>query len=189
MATLLDVSLLGNFTNIFMFLFIFIVVFAILGMTKAFGEAKQGLNAMAAILVAVLVLLSKTLMGMLTTMVPWFIFTVIVIFFILFFLKMVGMKDSTIGEAVKKPHVYSIIIIVVVLIILVGFVKSFGPTLLAQQPIIGGDTGVNATNVTAPNEFTQNIYKTAFNPKVLGFIVIMLIAVFAIAFLARKPGI
>ena len=54
-------------------------------------------------------------------------------------------------------------------------------------PVFEGGGAVNATNSTAPDEFTQNIYKSVFNPKILGFVVIMLIAVFAVAFLARKP--
>jgi len=190
MATLLDVSLLGNFTNIFVFLFVWLVVFGILELTHIFGSSKKGLNTMIAFIVALLVLLSKTATSIINFLISPFIVVAIALFFIFFLVKMFGVSDNATSELIKSPAVYVPILVVAALIIIFAITNSFGQKILEQEPLTDED-GNSTTTVssTETGGFQDNLYDTFFNKKVLGLIVVLLVAVFAIAFLARTPKI
>jgi hypothetical protein len=198
MATLLDISLLSNFKNIFVWLFVFAVVFGILELAHPFGEKKSPLHAIVALIVAILMLFSENALKLLNYMVPWFIILIIGIFFVIFLVKMFGMKDQELSEIIKLPRVYVVIIIIVVVIFLIGFAMLYGQRLLQRENVAtGGELGESGDlqentegtqGSTSSGSFQENMYSTIFHPKVLGMIVILLVAVFAMVFLTRNSG-
>ncbi len=183
MATVLDLSLLKSFDVIFPVLLVFALVFAVLQKTKALGESLQ-INAIVAVVIAFMVLLSDTLVSVLNFMVPWF--TVIIIFFILILLifQIFGAQESDIRGALgDKTLQWTLIGVGIVLL-----VASLG-TVLGQSftdAAFDGDGNVTITDEggVAQKDFMGSARATLFHPKVMGLVIIFLIAIFAVAFLS-----
>ncbi|MBI4983649.1 hypothetical protein HZC32_03320, partial [Candidatus Woesearchaeota archaeon] len=189
-ATVLDVSLLGYFSNIYVFFIVFAIVFALLQKTKVISDAL-GINAIVAVAASLLVLLSKTLVDIINFMVPWF--AVVIIFLVLMILIFMtfGAGEKDIASAVKdKTLMWTLIGIGIVIIVAAfgnvlgqslteaSFQSTTGPNTIGLTNATGGESGV------ATKSFQQNIYSTLFHPKVLGLIILFAVAIFAIAFLS-----
>ena len=164
------------FEPIFAVLFVFALMFAILQKTKALTESV-GINGLIAVVMAFMVLLSETLVAIINFMIPWF--TVAIIFFVLLLLvfQVFGAKDADFSSAVKEKGLMWTLIGVglVILLAAIGSVipEDVGPNL------DGGNT-VDADDGT----FSSNLMDILFNPKVIGIIVIFLVAIFAVIFLS-----
>ncbi|MBD3209716.1 hypothetical protein GF367_04870 [Candidatus Woesearchaeota archaeon] len=205
MATFLDIGFLGEFSIIFTFLLVWVLVYALLSMTKQLGD-KKNLNALIALAVAVIVIASPTMLRLVNTMVPWFLIMVLLLFFILFGIKMfTGDKDLS-GAVFKDKKVYTWIIVLMVVVLIFSLGNAFGSQTLERggwdgtgPPPSGGDslegtdafieeTGVGNANVSgsqvATNDFSTNLIHTLFNPKVLGLMLVMLVAMFAMFFIS-----
>lgn len=177
MATFLDIGLFEAFSPVFAFLFVWVTVFAVLQFTKFLGDNK-GLHALFAFILAVLTMLSPKLVQLIGTMAPIFVVAIIFIVFLLLLYKMFGVDDDWLTSAIKGKGSAFYWILIVAAVIVVGSVSIvFGEEILSITQ--GGDGG-NTTGVVG------NLGSTLFHPKVLGFVVLMLIAVFAIYMLASK---
>jgi hypothetical protein len=178
MVTILDIGLLQTFEPIFAVLFVFTIMLAILQKTKALSEAF-GINGIISAVIGIMVLMSSTLVSIITFMIPWF--TVVIIFFVLLLLvfQVFGAKDADFASAVKdKGLMWTIIGVgVVILLAAVGSVipEDIGPNLA------GGDV---TSGSTSSSGFSSNLTDILFNPKIIGIIVIFLVAIFAIVFLS-----
>ena len=193
MATFLDISILGNFVTIFTFLLVFVIVFGMLELFKAFGDGHKGLHAIIAIAIAFIVIFSKGVVAVIQTFTPWFTILIIVIFFILFAIRMFGATDKDIrDELMKDSTITTWVIIFTVVIILFSLGSGFGQDSLDQTATpTQGVASVNATvpgTSTATSSFNQNLYNTLFHPKVLGMLLVMLLAVMAMLFLTGSEG-
>ena len=174
MATVLDLGLLQMFEPIFAVLFVFALMLAILQKTKALTESV-GINGLIAVVIAFMVLMSETLVSMINFMIPWF--TVAIIFFVLLLLvfQVFGAKDADFASAVKdKGLMWTLIGVgLVILLAAIGSVipEDIGPNLASDNTVTEGS-------------FSANLTETLFNPKVIGIIVIFLVAMFAVIFLS-----
>ncbi|MGV8150619.1 MAG: hypothetical protein ACP5NV_02725 [Candidatus Woesearchaeota archaeon] len=193
MATFLDVSILGNFVTIFTFLLVFVIVFGMLELFKAFGEGHKGLHSIIAIAIAFIVIFSKGVVSVIQTFTPWFTILILVIFFILFAVRMFGATDKDIrDELLKDSTVTTWIIIFTVVILLFSLGSGFGQDSLDRtttpgQSVASVNETVSGTS-TATSSFNQNLYNTLFHPKVLGMLLVMLLAVMAMLFLTGTEG-
>ena len=198
MATFLDVGLLEHFGVIFVILLIFLILFGLLEYIKAFGEAKKGLHAIIALVVALLFLVSKIATNMVKMMVPWFMVLAIFLFFTMFLIRMFGVKEKHMLELIKDPNVHPWIIIFVVLILFLSLGNAFGQSLLergeaakiptnysAQEPGTELEPTAPGTTSTTTTSFTTNLLNTLRHPKVLGMLFVFLVAVFALIFLTK----
>ncbi|MBI5389594.1 hypothetical protein HZB01_04410 [Candidatus Woesearchaeota archaeon] len=205
MASFLDISLLQNFSVIFIFILIWAVVYGILSKIKIFGDNKV-LHALIALAVGVLVLFSGFSLEMIKIMTPWFTTLFIFGFLMIVMFMMFGAKEGDFHEILHgqqgKGIVWTISIICIVLILAAfGYVKGqelrniqnpqvpIPQSPSTQQPYNPGQTG---QYVTVGNGVeTQSAEATAIrilaHPKVLGFIVILLIAMFTILLLTNAP--
>jgi len=174
MATFLDIGLFEAFGPIFAFLFVWVTVFAILQFTKLFSENK-GLHAMLAFILAVLTMLSPKLVQLITLMAPIFVVVMIFVLFLLLLYKMFGVKDDWITDAITGKRSAFFWILIVAIVIVVGSVA-----VVYGQELLSITQGGNETGIAG------NLGATLFHPKVLGFAVMMLIAVFTIYLLAAK---
>ncbi len=200
MATFLDISILGHFTTIFTFLLVFVIIFGMLEIFKIFGEGRKGLHAIISLCIGFIVIMSKGVTTVVQTFTPWFTILILVIFFILFAVRMFSMESKDIGSAFRNnTTILTVIIILTLVILLFSLGTGFGQQALEQtQPGGGGGTGTstqpaeNATGTAgstgSSSSYSQNLYNTLFNPKVLGFILVMLIVVFAMLFLTVSDG-
>ncbi|MBW2982775.1 hypothetical protein KY327_00560 [Candidatus Woesearchaeota archaeon] len=199
MATVVSTEFLGNFSLVFTFLLAYVIVYGILEMTKPFGGEKKGLHALVAAAMSLLVVVSPTLVAMMNFMVPWFLILILFIFFVLFILKMFGGEGLDYTKAVTEGRrIPTIIIIVSAAILIFGLANALGNETLQRGQWDGVEDvnstsptstgGFENTNVTgskvATTDFETNVLNTLVNPKVLGLIMIMMVAVFAMFFLS-----
>src|SRR3989338_8276946 len=70
MATFLDVTALESFSNIFVFLFVWLAVYAILTYTKVLGQ-NQFINILIGLVMAIFVLFSQLATKIVLDIVPW----------------------------------------------------------------------------------------------------------------------
>ncbi len=179
MATFLDIGLLSFLDVIFVFLFIWAVIFAILQKTKALGPSV-GINAIVSIAIAFLALLSRTIVEVVKFSIPWFGITIIFLVLMILLYQVFGVKDPS--AALKDKTVQWAIFAVGMLIIGAAFASIFGEELLAQSVAQGEETVAGEARV-ATSDYKQNIMATIFHPKILGVMMLFIVAIFAIIFL------
>ena len=193
MVTLLESGLLGTLAPILSLLFVMAVVFGVLSMTKLFGDNK-GIHILIAFILGVLVLLMPNVNQVITTMMPWFTFLFIFIVFLLLMYKIFGVTDSDIAGVLKADRTVGWIILIVALVIVGGsMAKVYGEKLLplTTVPTVEGARGTQAggnagTVSTATGTYGSNLTAAFFHPKILGFGLIMIIAVFAMAVMSME---
>ena len=184
MATVLDVGLLKTFDVIFPFILVWALTFATLQKTKITG-ASPGINGIISAAVAFMILLSSNVVEMINFMIPWF--AVAIIFFVLLLLifMMFGLKESDLASAAKDKGVYWTLIGVGLIIAIAAFGNVFGQSFLEAGGAVQ-QSSVNATDgTTISADFEKNITGTLFHPKVIGMIVLFIIAIFAVALLTQ----
>ncbi len=183
MATALDLGLLNVIDFVFPFILVWAIVFALLQKTKIIGESV-GINAVIAAAVGFTVLLSRTIIDIINFMIPWFAIAIIFFILMLLIFMIFGAKDKDIFSALEKNKVVTWLLIGVSVIIFFAAISNvMGQSLLEQSAggesagVVAGDGGVASGN------FQQNILATLFHPKVLGVIMLFVIAIFAVALL------
>lgn len=186
MATILEIGLISYFQVIFPVLIVFAIIFAVLQKTKLIGE-NVAINGLIAIVAGLLTLLSKTVIGMINFMTPWFV--VMILFFVLLLLifRVFGATEENIATAVKDKAVYWALIGVCIIIFLAAFGFTVGQGLTEKSFEGGQEASYNVSAGTATKSFAGNLTGIFFNTQVLGLLLILAIAVFAIAFLSVKP--
>lgn len=200
MATFLDLALFEHVSSLFIFIFVWLVVYAFLTMSKLFKdvEGKSGIFALIALVVAFMSSFSGGFVATITTMVPWF--TVMIIFFFLafFIMRMFSTDDEIFKDLLTKGPMKWVLIIIFVIILLVSFSNAFGQKVLedgtgqvgpttaeAQATSYETTTVITNGDSVATNDFGTNMTQTLFHPKVLGMLLVILIAFFTILLIAR----
>lgn len=186
MASLLDISLLNYFSNIFVVLFVFATTYAVLMFKNPFNIDKEKLyiNALIAATVAILMIFSQDAIDIIKSTVPWYI---VMLIGLLFVLIIASSFNTSIPESVNQS-MGTYILVIAIIILLINVANKIG-----QQagPYLSGD--VNPDNVIANGEgdvasgsFTQNFGATLFHPKVLAMILVLIISVFAVLWIGYK---
>lgn len=203
MASLLDVTLLSHFSEVFVFLFIFVLVYAILKLTKVLGDSP-GLIGLLAITSAFMFMFSSKAIAMVTFMVPWFTLLAVFIMLIILNYRILGGEGGVMSALVDaKKHkmvVYWIVIIGIIIVLMAlgqNYGQSVGPYLddegntvyrNSSSPIESisgiGDT-YRGTGDVDTGDFNTNLGATIFHPKVLGMILILIIASFTMMFMVK----
>ncbi len=177
MASLLDISLLQHFSDIFVFLFVFSATYAILMVKKPFGDVK-GLNALIAFGIAMIFLFSQDAIAVIKETVPWFVIMLIVLMMVLLVTTSIGASiDPTLMRTIGT-YVLVIGIIVLVINISMRFGQHAGPYLSNETNpdivVAGGSGDVGS------GSFAQNFGATLFHPKVLGMLLVIIVCLFAV---------
>ena len=178
MASPLDLGILNLFDFIFPVLLVWAFLFALLQKTKVIGESI-GINATIASAASLTVLLSRTVIDLINFIIPWF--AIAIIFFVLMILlfMIMGAKDI---QAYKQTNIQWILVAVGILIVVAGFGKVLGQSLLEQSAQTG--EVAEGAEAVASSDFQENIYATLFHPKILGLLVVFAIVVFTVALLS-----
>jgi len=192
MATFIDISIIKNFSVLFTFILVFVIIYGLLEVFKVFGEGRNGLNAMIAVVIAFLVSISTGVTTVIQTFTPWFTIIIIVIFFILFAVRMFGVSTADITKAfANNTSILTFIIIFAVVILLFSLGAGFGQQTLDQGQKNGTTTSTatgNVTSTTNTGSFNQNLYNTIYHPKILGLVLMMLIVVVAMLLLTSASS-
>jgi len=169
MATFLDVAGLEHFSTFFVFMFVWLAVYAVLSYTKIFGDNKAVIIIMG-LLVGIFVLLSPIASGLVQYIAPWF--AVILIFIVL--ISIISKAFGASGlESLSSLKWVTLVIIIASLII-----GSF--SYIRERTVMPGD---NESSEDIDYAEKTNFF---FHPAVLGMVFLLIIAVFTIALLAGK---
>jgi len=191
-TTFIDLSIIKNFSSIFTFIFIFVLIYGLLELFQVFGEGKKGIHAIIAMVLGFLVSINQGVITVIQTFTPWFMILVLLIFFILFAVRMFGVSSDSITQAFhNKGAILTWIIIFTVLILLFSLGAGFGQQTLDQSQTGGTVVSQTTGNVTAPTNtgsFSQNLYNTIYHPKILGMVLVMLVVVISMLLLTEPEG-
>lgn len=186
MATPLDTSLLQHFGGIFPFLLIFALVYGIFSSIKPFGDTKA-IYAIIAVVAAGMAMFSTVARETINIMAPWFVLLFFLILFTMVAVMMFGYKTEDIMATLSSPKNSYIIVWVVAFGLIIGFGSL--TTVLSKQGGVGvekGNTTAEITNATGSGTQQTAFWAAITHPKVLGMILIMLIAVFSISKLTQN---
>ena len=182
MVTPIDIGLLQRFEIIFPFLFVLVLIYAILSQTEWFKE-KQAVAFLLAFTLAVMTLFSRIAVKTINRMAPWFVLLVVFgVFFILAYVSF-GIKEKTITEVLTSTeHGGTFAWWVIALMLMIG-IGSLTATVSEEVGFTKLPTEEAAPGVPEPVGF----WATIFHPKVLGLALVLLIAMFTINKLASRP--
>lgn len=189
MTTLLNIGILQHFSGIFIFLFVFALIYAALSKSKFFGGDKQGLYAIIAFVVAILIASSKFALRLVAIVIPWYTALAIVAFLILLVYGVLGAKEEHLDSIVKSGQLRGWIIGFGVAILIFGLAFTFGEELRnVGYSSNESTTGVPTNQTLNPSgkNFSSELVKTIFHPAMLGLLMLFLIAMFAIMFLTKS---
>lgn len=176
MATFLDASLLTLLAPVFALIFVFLIVYVVLQGSKMLGDNK-GIHALLALTVAFFVALSPKITNVIIFMSPWFVIMIVFLVFLFVIGKFAGFtEDNIITTFGGRQGAFWWIVFFAGLILTFAFSNVFGQQLLEGSD--GQTTQVNATR--GGSAFTSNLSQTIFHPKVLGLLLILLIASFTV---------
>lgn len=166
MATFLDVTGLEHFSSIFVFLFVWLVVYAVLLWTKILGENKF-VHALTGLLLAIFVLISPLATSIVADIAPFIAVVFLFIVLISVAAKMLG------GDIEAFPALRGVFLVFIIIVIIIA-------------------AGVKVREqVNVPSETQADLSKTVnliFHPTFLGTILVLAIAVFTIALLASRSA-
>ncbi len=164
----LDISGINFFMPVFSFLFVFILVYALLAKTKIIGDSKFVLL-LISFIIAVVFMSFSSLELFVRTIIPWFIVLVVAVFLIL----IIGMFSSK--DWVPKSGFAWIIIVVLLVIFLISAIYVF-------NPIFHPDLGVASGGSTS---LLQQI-KGYMGGGVVGSIILIVIAIIVAWVITKK---
>ncbi|MBI2138162.1 hypothetical protein HYU13_01110 [Candidatus Woesearchaeota archaeon] len=167
MATFLDISGLQGFSNIFAFLFVFLVVYGVLAATKVFSDNKT-LYLLLALLFAIFTLLSPIAIGVVEYISPWIAIITLFVVFLVIASQMFGYSGMD-GLGDSKIAIFVVLILIVVVGAL-GYIRD--------QVKAPGDEGGDA-------DFSKT-GTVLLHPKILGAVFVLIISIFTVVLLAGR---
>lgn len=179
----LELGFLQYFSPIFVFVLVFVTVYAMFQFTKFMGENKI-LHALIALFVSIIFLFSTAATTVVMFIAPWFtIFFVFIIFMIMAY-KLFGATDEQIKTVITKWHAGQYFIAAIAIIIMLfGLGAGLGQKMLAYtQPeaaeVSEGEEAAATVSEggVATSSYMQNLATTIFHPKILGMVLLLIIA-------------
>ena len=171
MATFLDVTGLAQFSSIFVFLFTWIILYAVFLSTGVFRDNKV-LSILTSLILAIFVLLSDAVTSIVQVLAPWI--TVGFLFIVLISVVAKLMIGDAPGGATVE--IRGTILVFLVLVIFIASVAQFRKHISVPGD---DDTSEDIDEFLKPTTII-------FHPKVMGAILILSIAVFTIALLTSQ---
>jgi hypothetical protein len=189
MATL-DVGLFEHISFLFPFLLVWAVVFGLLSWKKVFGENRI-IHAIIAVAIAIMFVMSKNAVAILNISAPWFAILFMMIVFILIAFKIFGVSDDHILSIITSKdyqYITTWVILISLAIVLLAGSSVMGQDLLDKQYEEGEVVESSDGGGVASPDHQESWIKTITHPKVLGFLVVMVIASLTLTQLTRIPG-
>ncbi|MBN1501938.1 hypothetical protein JW930_00200 [Candidatus Woesearchaeota archaeon] len=188
MATFLDIVFLEHFSNIFIILFIFVAVYAVLQFKKPLGGNK-GIDALFAFVVAILFIFSSDAIEIVRYAIPWFIILVVIYVFLNIAKEAFGaVWVETIPQTFGTwTLIFTIIIALLAISHVIG--QKAGPYLNDQNTssLTQATSYARGDGNVASGSFQENLGATLFHPKVLGILAILFIMLFAALWIGKGP--
>lgn len=178
MATILDFGILKVLHSVFPFLFILVIVYAVLSHFKLFRE-NPFYGASIALLLAIMSMFSPILVKTIERMAPYFVLLIVFVVLLLITYQAFGVQEKTILDVIQGEEYGSLFghgMFALVLIIVLG---SFSSVVSEERGFLGltGEVGEGEQ---------VGFFKILFHPSILGFMAVMLIALFTVLRLTEK---
>jgi len=170
MATFLDLTGLEQFSKFFVFIFVWLSVYAMLSYSRVIQN--HAINIILGMIIGLFVLLSPVLSGAIRFIAPWFAVALVFIMLISVLVTSFGA-----GDMPSYIHLKNIFIVLIIGTIIVGF---FG--YIRENTIVHGDN-----ESVSDRDYTKTI-NVLFHPNIIGMIFLALVSVFTIALLAGKSS-
>ena len=139
----LDISAIYFFMPVFSFLFVTIVVYAILVKTKVLGES-QFINLLVSFIIAIIFLSFSSMELYLITVLPWFVVLVVLVFLVLLIF---GFSAGDLKGIMNNKFAW-VIVAILVIIFLIAAIRVFNPVFDRDLIITsGGDGGGGFGNI------------------------------------------
>jgi hypothetical protein len=154
------------------FLFVFIILYALLNKTKVLGE-NSFMNSFLALIAAVLFVIVPNMRKYTLAITPWIVILAVVLFFIFLVL---GFAKGNLDEVMKSPALAITTVVLLIAIFVIAGIYVFGHYLTILTPL--NNSGLSQTNVDIKN--------TIFHPAVFGAIIIFAVAAIVAYILNKK---
>lgn len=174
MATPLDIGLFQSFSSLFPFLFVLVITWAVM-MRVEILKVNKAFAAMIAVLFALVTLVSPIAIKTINLMAPWFVLLFLAIVLVMIVYQTFGVTQTTILTVLQGTYApeFAWVMIVIVGAIIAGSLF----TVLSEEKVeFRAGANVTAEQMT-PMQWGLQVLT---HPKVLGFIAVMLIAMFTI---------
>jgi hypothetical protein len=179
MASILDLGLLEYFLPWFIFIFVLIIVWALLEKVEFFGKNKL-VNWVIAFCIALMFIIVPEMQTIVATITPFFM--ILIIFLILVFIVFMFMGYS--GDKILEVISQNEIITWVVIILALGIMG------LALTQVYGDAIHEITSPEQDGDDLEQSIGEIIFHPKVLGVSFILILAALVVKFVSSKtPGV
>jgi hypothetical protein len=185
MATPLDISIIGSVGNLFPFLLVLVITYGVLAKVQIFGDNK-GAYGIIAFVLAIATMFSPIALKTIDKMAPWFVLLFVFTIFLLVAFQAFGVKSETITDIVTKSDSSGTFfwwMLALILIITLGSLAS----------VISEEKGFKSLAEDEANQAAQQgdseevgFFQTLFHPKILGMMLLFLIALFTIRALAYQ---
>lgn len=180
MATIFDLGLLDFFMPAVVFFLVLVIVWALLEKTKFFGD-NHFANMLIAVCLAVLFIIIPEVRTIVALTTPWFVILFLFLFLLILSFLFMGVSPERIagvfgggGPVQKNLTVIWAIIIISLAIFGYAFTQVYGEQV---RSITSAEDG---------SDLTTSIGQIIFTPKVLSMLLIIIIAGFAVRFIAGQ---
>ncbi len=181
MATPLDFGLLKSFSSLFPFLLVTVTVFAVLCKLAPFKDQK-GIYAFIAFILGVMTLFSPIAIKTVNRMAPWFVLFFIFSIFVLLAFQVFGISEATIGSVItSSEHGDTFFYWVIAMVLVIG-VGSLTSVISEEKGFTSNSTEVEPE---VKGEESVGFVQTIVHPKVLGMILLLLVAAFTVRNLSK----
>lgn len=186
MATLLDTSLIAFLFPLFIFLLIFVAIYALLSKTNLFGEKQTTLNLLAAICIAAVAVFAGNLVTALGSIIPWIVFMIIILVLVFGLYKMFGVEEKEVWASIGGHTVIYIIILFVVLIGLITAFRSDVSPFTEERAGAPVATSEGETQSVQGQTVQGEVIKTITHPRLLGALFILIVSALTVKLLVDK---
>lgn len=177
MATFLEAGLFGYFNSLFVFLFVLVACYAILTTIKVFGE-NAAINAIISFILACISASSSYISKIFAYATPWIVLFFLFCLFIVILFKFLGAEPKDIPV---NPTYWPSMGFAMALIILIIFIFSAGQVAKENK------AQLEKEGKPIVQTFPEKIADILRQPSMLGLMMVLLIATFAIMLLASTP--
>lgn len=172
MAAQMDISNLFFFMPVFSFLFVFVVVYAILAKTKVLGDGR--VNIIVSFIMAIIFMNFSSLNLFVNTITPWFVVLLICLFFVL---VLVGFSSTDLLKKMVTPTFGWVVVIILIAIFLIAAIRVFNPVFHPSLILTSGGEG-------SPGVVWQ--IRNILDSQVVGSILLLVVGIAAAWFLTKK---
>ncbi len=176
MATFINAFMVQKFNWFVLFLFIFVIVYAILEKSNWFKN--KNLDSIIALAVAFLSLMNPNVVSLIEHLIPWFFIILLVSLFILVAMMNLGVEEKNITKAMSTWGPFHITLIGFIgLVILLVIAQVYG----SQFMTIASGKATNQSSIS-------HTIQVMVQPQVLALIFVFIVAGLAVLFLTNDAA-